>query len=211
MGRGIRMSQATTEDDENPIPEQDRWVKRNPSMWRHGKWNAETPVEMLGDHYLTPNDMFFIRSHGAVPRLSAETHTLTIDSPEGLLRTPQVIDLNDLKTRFAHRTITSALVCSGSRRLELNIIKHGGGHIDWHNAVGNAEWEGVLPRDVLIDCGVQDDRFFHVEFEGADTHDAGYRTSIPMNKVMDPAGEVLLAWSINGETLPPDHGYPLRV
>jgi sulfite oxidase len=32
-----------------------------------------------------------------------------------------------------------------------------------------------------------------------------------MDRVLDPANEVLLAWNMNGETLPKDHGYPLRL
>jgi nitrate reductase (NAD(P)H) len=66
---------------------------------------------------------------------------------------------------------------------------------------------------VLLACGVSQDYAVskHIEFEGADTHESGYRTSIPFATAFDPAGEVLLAWAMNGEPLPPDHGFPLRV
>mmetsp|Transcript_14498 Transcript_14498/g.25496 ORF Transcript_14498/g.25496 Transcript_14498/m.25496 type:complete len:399 (-) Transcript_14498:66-1262(-) len=188
----------------------DHWVKRNPLQWRHGKTNAECPVELLGNAYATPPDLFFIRSHGPVPRLDLDSHRLSI---EGFVETKKSFSVAELKSGFPVRKVWSALVCSGSRRKELNLIKHGGGHIDWHSAVGNAEWEGVYLRDVLLACGVSQDYSVskHVEFEGADTHAAGYSTSVPFAAAFDPAGEVLLAWAMNGETLPPDHGYPLRV
>jgi len=179
-------------------------------MWRHGKTNLECPVDLLGNSYVTPSDMFFVRSHGPVPRLQAATAEVRV---EGFVERPQAFVLDDLKRLFPARKVWSALVCSGSRRKELNLIKHGGGHIDWHSAVGNAEWEGVYLRDVLIHCGVTQDYAVskHVEFEGADTHESGYRTSVPFSIAFNPAGEVLLAWAMNGEPLPPDHGYPLRV
>uniref|UniRef100_A0A7S1FGN9 Sulfite oxidase n=1 Tax=Noctiluca scintillans TaxID=2966 RepID=A0A7S1FGN9_NOCSC len=187
----------------------DAWVQRNPAQWRHGKTNAECPVDLLGNSYATPADLMFIRSHGPVPRLDS-SHTIQIN---GLVEKPATFTVGDLKTRFPTRKVWSALVCSGSRRKELNIIKHGGGHIDWHSAVGNGEWEGVYLRDVLLSLGVSQDFAVakHVEFEGADTHSSGYRTSVPFATAFDPAGEVLLAWGLNGEALPPDHGFPLRV
>ena len=60
----------------------------------------------------------------------------------------------------------SCLVCSGQRRLELNLIKKGAGHIDWHNAVGNAKWTGVYLRDVLKFCGADEEGARHCEVGG---------------------------------------------
>jgi len=179
-------------------------------MWKHGKTNWECPVDLLGVSYATPPDLFFVRSHGPVPSLDAVTHSVSI---EGFVSKPMNFSVQDLKDKFPVRRVWSALVCSGSRRKELNLIKHGGGHIDWHSAVGNAEWEGVYLRDVLLDCGVEQDYAVakHVEFEGADAHSSGYRTSVPFSTTFNPAGEVLLAWAMNGVPLPPDHGFPLRV
>jgi sulfite oxidase len=35
-------------------------------------------------------------------------------------------------------------------------------------------------------------------------------TSIPIDKAMNPYGETILCWEMNGEDLPRDHGWPLR-
>jgi sulfite oxidase len=53
----------------------------------------------------------------------------------------------------------------------------------------------------------------HVEFEGLDIDptSAPYAVSIPLSKAMDPRGDVILAYEMNGETLTRDHGFPLRV
>lgn len=37
------------------------------------------------------------------------------------------------------------------------------------------------------------------------------RASIPIKKALDPDGDVLLAYEMNGEPIPPDHGFPVRV
>ncbi len=213
---------------------EDAWVPRSEKVWRHGKWNQETPYNLLEEAgFVTPNELYFIRSHGPVPvkpegaqsgprgtptvtdaqcaaldkRMQTE-HTLEIGGE--FATKPTTFTLADLKNpkKFKQVELWSCLVCSGQRRLELNLIKKGAGHIDWHNAVGNAKWKGVYLRDVLLACGV-DERggAQHVEFYGKDD----YQTSIPFAKCMDLSGDTLLAYEMNGEALPFDHGYPLRV
>lgn len=53
----------------------------------------------------------------------------------------------------------------------------------------------------------------HIHFHGRDTDESGtpYAASIPISKAMSEAGDVLLAWEMNGQPLPRDHGGPLRV
>lgn len=53
----------------------------------------------------------------------------------------------------------------------------------------------------------------HIQFEGLDGDMTGqrYGASIPVEKALDPNGDVLLAWEMNGQPLGPDHGAPLRV
>ena len=62
--------------------------------------------------------------------------------------------------------------------------------------------------------GFKDDeiRAKHVQFEGYDKGADGspYGASIPISKANTPYGDVLLAYEMNDETLPRDHGYPIR-
>jgi len=86
-----------------------------------------------------------------------------------------------------------------------------------HTAIGNATWTGVRLRDVLKHCGMDEEMtaqtLQHIQFEGWDMDMAGeaYGASIPIEKAMRNTGDVLLAFEMNGEPLPRDHGYPLRV
>ena len=66
---------------------------------------------------------------------------------------------------------------------------------------------------MLEAAGAQTGADRHVVFSALDECEADgesfrYEASIPMSKAMSP--EILLAWSMNGEALAPEHGFPLR-
>lgn len=97
--------------------------------------------------------------------------------------------------------------------------------------VCNVKWGGVLLRDVLLDAGADIEGAAHVQFASHVTpceDDSYYGVSIPIEKAMDPAGDVLLAWEVgssylkwflsliralqmNDEYMSPDRGAPLRL
>lgn len=87
--------------------------------------------------------------------------------------------------------------------------------LSWgHAAIANATWSGARLVDVLRYCGLHDEgKIEHVQFEGLDVGvgDVRYSASVPAEKALDPKGDVILAYEMNGEPLPRDHGFPLRV
>lgn len=44
-----------------------------------------------------------------------------------------------------------------------------------------------------------------------DVTNVSYGASIPVEKLFNPHCDVILAYEMNGEPLPLDHGYPIRV
>ena len=72
------------------------------------------------------------------------------------------------------------------------------------NLISNAVWKGVRLADLLHEVGVRDG-VRKVVFYAAD----GYADSISLERAMDPG--TLLAYQMDGATLPVGHGYPLRV
>merc|ERR1719443_1297994 len=52
-----------------------------------------------------------------------------------------------------------------------------------------------------------------VNFEAIDEDETGipYAGVIPVEKAIDPFGDAILAYEMNGEELPRDHGYPVRL
>ncbi|KOS23331.1 Sulfite oxidase [Escovopsis weberi] len=177
--------------------------------------NAETPAEALASSFLTPNELFYVRNHMWVPKMTddeAEAHVLTVELLDGETRE---YTLRDLKTRFPRRSVTAALQCSGNRRSHMSRDSgRTANGLPWAaGAISNATWEGVYLADVLADAGLDapaalagsgDEK--HVHFAGLEA----YAASIPIRKAVDPQGDVLLAYGMNGKPLPRDHGFPLR-
>eukprot|EP00096_Caligus_rogercresseyi_P011107 TRINITY_DN4281_c0_g1_i1.p1 TRINITY_DN4281_c0_g1~~TRINITY_DN4281_c0_g1_i1.p1 ORF type:complete len:575 (-),score=90.43 TRINITY_DN4281_c0_g1_i1:175-1899(-) len=180
-------------------------------------FNAEPPLQILADSYITPNDIFYVRNHLPVPVIEEGSYELDI---EGIGEGDITLNLKDLKTKYPKHTIRAAIQCGGNRRTEMNERKPLRG-LPWKGAaIGNAEWSGVRLSDVLASYGFLNDdktldkyRDYHVQFEGYDVGADGnaFGASIPLSRALDPNRDVLLAYEMNGEELPRDHGYPLRV
>lgn len=174
-------------------------------------FNAEPPLGTLADNYRTPNELFYVRNHMPVPDVDPQHYVLEIEDPDGKCHE---LTLDDIKTKFPKVSVTSVVQCAGNRRSEQNKIKKVKG-LDWGPcAIGNATWSGARLVDVLRYLGVDlsDERIQHIVMEGLDTDPTGtpYGGSFPASKGLDPKGDVLLAYEMNGEVLPRDHGFPLR-
>ncbi len=165
--------------------------------------NAETPLELLTD-YLTPNDLFFVRSHW-IPRMpDGKTWRLVID---GDVRTPLTLSLADLKA-MPRAEATCVLQCAGNGRALQSPIVPG---VQWqYGAVGNARWSGVRLKDVLARAGVRSSAK-HLHTFGSDDPPGKvppFHRSIELAKAMD---DCILAYEMNGQPLPAEHGAPLRL
>jgi len=185
--------------------------ERHPGLIFHNNkpCNAELPVELLMDSWLTPNPVWFIRHHHPVPVVDPEKFRLRVESDSGGVS----LSIDDLKTRFVKREIVSTIQCGGNRRSELDKIEKTSG-ISWGvGAMSTARWGGVYLSELLVHCaGVNIERaawsnLQHVVFHGLDDMQA----SIPIEKALNPFGDVLVAYEMNGEPLPPEHGFPARV
>ncbi|MDX1508847.1 MAG: sulfite oxidase [Woeseiaceae bacterium] len=174
--------------------------------------NAETPAHLLDDP-VTPASRLFVRNNGVPPytdNIDPLDWTLEIEG-ESCLR-PASLTLRDLQSMFRHYTYQLQIECGGNGRSEFNPPATGN---QWTTgAVGCPEWTGVRLRDVLEHVGMADDAVY-VAYEGADTHLTGDQAKlpisrgVPVHKAMEK--ESLIVWAMNGEPLPPLHGYPLRM
>lgn len=209
-----RHNRSTISIDEADQFSPDNWLPRSSDLIRlTGKHplNAEPHLSHLYDAGLiTPNELHYVRNHGAVPRLLWEFHELDIE--HGKL----VLSMNDLQNDYEPINIAVALACDGNRRKELNMIKKSKGFSWGSGAVSCAYWKGSLLKDVLLSAGIPhrmpEGRRYWVNFEGADEPSEGkYATCIPFDYAMDSTNDVILAYEMNDLPLPPDHGYPVRV
>lgn len=184
-------------------------------------WCGEPRIDLLTRDYITPNELFYVRNHLAVPDIEPEDYELVIKG-KGIKK--HKFTLEDLKTKFPKHEVVTTLQCAGNRREDM--------HDDVHKifiaphwvvgAMSTAKWGGVKIRDVLKYCGLDVDGMAlgtnnpsdikHVQFEGYDTDETGlcYGGSIPIDKAVDGLGDAIFAFEMNGEPLPRDHGYPVR-
>ncbi|KAM3727971.1 Sulfite oxidase [Dirofilaria immitis] len=187
--------------------------ERHPALIVKSKkpFNAETPAELIMDHFYTPNDIFYVRNHMPVPIIDGKKHRLRI---EGIsIQQPLTLSLDDIKHEFACVSVNATLQCAGNRRSEMDTIKKVQG-LNWKStAIGNAKWTGVRLKDILMKAGVNpnDKHIKHVILRGADMDSEGnnYETSITFEKAMQD--EVIVAYKMNDEDIPRDHGYPMRL
>jgi sulfite oxidase len=174
-------------------------------------FNAETGLAALAEGPLTATDAFYVRGHGAVPEADPATWRLQV---RGLVERELDLSLATLTEAFREREVTATLQCAGNRRAGLIAIRDIPGEAPWGpGATGTATWSGVALAEVLALAGALPEAA-HVGFEGADLSPLAepvqrFGGSIPIDKAC--RREVLLAWAMNGEPLPPVHGAPLRV
>jgi DMSO/TMAO reductase YedYZ molybdopterin-dependent catalytic subunit len=169
--------------------------------------NEEAPLRALAEP-LTPTADFYQRTNFLVPQIDRATWTLAV---HGDVRQPLLLAWDELRGMPA-RTLTVTLECAGNGRTRMTPLPPG--HPWDLGAVSTARFTGVPLRDVLERAGIGGGAV-EVAFAGADagTTETGrfarFERSLPLDAALDP--DVLLAWEMNGEPLPPRHGHPLRL
>jgi DMSO/TMAO reductase YedYZ molybdopterin-dependent catalytic subunit len=182
--------------------------------------NAEMRWDAAADlGYTIPNERFFVRDHTLTPTIDASTWRLSVfgtgleDAPDA--NHPVQFTYQDL-LRMPEHKLTCFVECAGNGRSYF-ASQQGtpAGGTQWHlGAIGVAEWRGVRLSEVLRRAGIQRNAV-DVMPSGLDPTvvsggvDAGHvRRPMPASKAVD---DVLLAYAMNDEPLPLDHGFPLRV
>jgi DMSO/TMAO reductase YedYZ molybdopterin-dependent catalytic subunit len=136
---------------------------------------------------LTDNENFY--------RIDINTRPQVVDGDswvlevEGLFDNPRPLTLADL---MAYPPVTQPITLSC-------ISNPVAGDL-----IGTSNWTGARLRDVLKDLGLRSEAK-ELYIEAAD----GFYESVAMEDLMDP--RTLLVYGMNGETLPVEHGFPLRI
>ncbi len=165
--------------------------------------NAETPLELLTD-YITPTELFFVRSHWIPHTPDLRAWHLTVD---GEVEKPMQLTLDELR-KLPTSEVTCVLQCAGNGR-GLYVPPVPG--VQWRfGAVGNGRWRGVRVKEILDRTGLKASAK-HLHAFGSDDPPGSvppFHRSIEMEKVLDDA---ILAWEMNGQPLNAAHGAPLRL
>ena len=171
--------------------------------------NLEMPFSSL-DQFITPTESFYVRTHFPIPAIDKDEWWLHV---EGEVEKAFQINYEEL-LKLKSLTVPVTLECAGNNRDFLEPKVKG---VQWGlGAVGTAEWTGV-PLAILLDRAEVKSEAREVIFEGADggileepkrpPGKVEFARSIPLAKAHE---DVLLAYKMNGNELPPQHGFPLR-
>ena len=169
----------------------------------------ETPFEVFDKGVFTPNDQFFVRWHLSVIPTSIDVNTFRL-RVDGHVRKPIEFTLKEILKEFDPLELAAVNQCSGNGRAFFSPRVPGG---EWGNgAMGNALWTGVTLKALLERVGVLPGAV-QVRFNGLDYGEVPetpvFMKSLAIDQAM--AGQVMVAYGMNGSQLPMLNGFPLRL
>ncbi|WP_082970293.1 molybdopterin-dependent oxidoreductase [Mycobacterium sp. E2989] len=176
---------------------------------REDPLNCETSLPALVGGVVMPTAHFYVRNHFPTPVLDPQLYQLTVT---GLVERPLCLSLHDLHN-LPRQSLLATLECAGNGRADFDPPVDGE---QWQSgAVSTAEWTGVPLVDVLnragLSAGAHD-----VVFRGADsgpvdgaTAPVRFERALSVRDARDSGA--LVAYAMNGEPLPLQHGRPVRL
>lgn len=133
---------------------------------------------------ITPTEDFYNVQKGSPWRVDGNLWRLRVD---GLVARPISLTLSDVRSRAAVEHVLT-LECVDNRV---------GGHY-----IGNAKWKGVELAPLLTEAGIRPEARY-VVLHGADGLTSGHPC--------EALRSAFLAYEMNGQPLPANHGFPLRI
>jgi sulfane dehydrogenase subunit SoxC len=168
--------------------------------------NHGIPLEALR-HDVTPLGLHYLLTHYDIPIVDPEGWRLEVG---GEVARPLTLSLADLRARDAV-TLHVTMECAGNGRAQLSPRPISQPWLV--EAVGSAEWTGAPLRGLLEEAGVGE-QAVEVLFAALDRGvESGVEQTYERSLAVEDAmrDEVLLAYEMNGQPLPTQHGYPLRL
>ncbi len=157
--------------------------------------------------WATPNDQHYTFHQTTTQRVDAATFKLRIG---GFVERPRELTLEQLKARPDRRDVPVTLECSGNSTRPQRMS----------GLLSNGVWTGVGLASLLKECGLKPEArevvFLGLDMETEKKAQAGGREfvtphgrSMYVQDALNP--EAMLAFSLNGQPLPAEQGFPLRL
>jgi len=176
----------------------------SPAELRLAARNHGLPLEALR-HPITPAGLHYLLIHYDIPSVEVDTFRLDVG---GAVERTLSLSLDDLRER-PRVAAPLTFECAGNGRALLQPRPLSQPWLT--EAVGTAEWAGTPLLPLLVEAGIRPEAV-EALFTGLDRGMEGgtlqlYERSLSL---ADAEG-ALLAYEMNGEPLPPQHGFPLRL
>ena len=168
--------------------------------------NHGLPLEGLR-YDVTPVGLHYLLIHYDIPAVDAAAWRLAVG---GHVEQPLSLTLDELQAR-EQVELVATMECAGNgrARLDPHVVSQ-----PWlEEAVGTGRWLGTLLEPLLAEARPRDGAV-DVVFAGLDRGEEGgqeqrYERALPLEEAL--AAGAVLAWELNGQALPPQHGFPLRL
>jgi sulfane dehydrogenase subunit SoxC len=175
-----------------------------PAELRLAARNHGLPLEALR-YPITPAGLHYLLIHYDIPAVEPDAFRLELG---GTVERALSLSLDDLRAR-ERVSLPVTFECAGNGRALLAPRPLSQPWLT--EAVGTAEWAGTPLRPLLDEAGIADTAV-EALFTGLDQGVEGgvpqaYERSLPLADTE----RALLAYEMNGEPLPPQHGHPLRL
>ncbi len=154
-------------------------------------------------NWLTPIEEHFVCHRNDMPDIDVDAWTVSLRGHiEG------DISMSYIEGEYPTVAVAHTMECAGNGRGQ---YRPETGSVQWgFEAVGTAFWTGTPVSSILRDHGVDSpERKWLTAIGGDPSEDEDvFARSIPLSKALD---DCILAYEMNGETLPREHGFPVRL
>jgi DMSO/TMAO reductase YedYZ molybdopterin-dependent catalytic subunit len=157
--------------------------------------------------WATPNDEFYAFHQTTTQQVDAAAFRLKIS---GFVDKPREFTLDEIKARPDRRELPVTLECSGNSTRPTRMS----------GLLSNGVWTGIGLASMLKECGLKAEArevvFLGLDMEkekkaaaGNQEFETPHGRSIYVQDALNP--EAMLAFSLNGQPLPAEQGFPLRL
>ncbi|MEF8902181.1 MAG: sulfite oxidase [Halovenus sp.] len=154
-------------------------------------------------NWLTPIEEHFVCHRNDIPAIDADAWTVSLAG-----QADGTLSMTDIKERYPTVAVAHTMECAGNGRGQ---HRPETGSVQWtFEAAANAFWTGTPVSSILRAHGVDSPEGKWLTAIGGDPSDGDdvFARSIPLSKALE---DCILAYGMNGQPLPREHGYPVRL
>lgn len=154
-------------------------------------------------NWLTPIEEHFVCHRNDIPDAEADSWTVSLTG-----QADGNLTMADIRNEYPRVAVAHTMECAGNGRGQHDPET---GSVQWgFEAAGTAVWTGAPVSSVLREHEIDSPSGKWMTAIGGDPSDGDdvFARSIPLSKALD---DCILAYEMNGQPLPREHGYPVRL
>lgn len=154
-------------------------------------------------NWLTPIEEHFVCHRNDIPEIDPDTWSVSLTGDIA-----GELSMADIREHFPTVAVAHTMECAGNGRGQHDPET---GSVQWDNeAAANAIWTGTPLSSILEFHDVDSSSGQWLTAIGGDPSEDEdvFARSIPLSKALD---DCILAYAMNGQPLPREHGYPVRM